>query len=319
MSIKILLISSDAELFQKFENAYQSHIEKGFFKIYSPKNIENTPNKTIYDVLISEEQYVSLIPIKSIPIIIISNNPGLHGDDYLYISTPIDWQNLYDTILGLQYHHKNNNLSVVEAPNIEILTTTLVPSQMEVNLPTIKKTDNLEFKVNKIEPYSIQNLDTVLHTSYENIINETPSSNLLTANNEETNNYEIPINNNYLHQLTTKLYDTQDAEKVNKILSHYGEENKISDKIIAQASIILDELVHTINSISNNDASLMNQDPKVLMTVLHNDHEFKMNIECLTAINNDVKNILSIAQDYANTVQSFKRNNSYFFNLQWDI
>ena len=60
MSIKILLISSDDSFFQKIEIAYQAYIEKGFFKIYSPKDVENSNNKIYYDVILTDEEYVSL-------------------------------------------------------------------------------------------------------------------------------------------------------------------------------------------------------------------------------------------------------------------
>lgn len=281
MSIKILLITSDHELFKKIELVYQTHIENGFFKIYSPRDVDASPNKIYYDVILTEEEYLHLIPVKNTPIIVmsksISNPVKEENNNYIYISTPVDWQNLYDTILCLQYNVKN----------------TLFP----LNPHVPKVTPIIQSKM--IEPVYTAELN-----------NQDPLDFSLS-------NYEVN-HKKEMNQLSTKFYNLEDLDKINKIINHYGEEHKINDKIIAQASIILDELIYTINGL-NTYPALSSKEPKVLMTMLHNEHEFRLSLECLVPLNDNINNIISISQDYANTVESFKRNNSYFINMYWDF
>lgn len=329
MSIKILLVSSDEELFNKIELVYKKNIESGFLKIYSPKSIETNPVKVHYDLILADEKYLSLIPVKKIPIIVMTdsdvNEPHKgKNNNYIYFTKPIDWQNLYDTIIGLQYRYKNSDISLCTPPKIEHITKPLpITVNKKTELATINNNTELEIKhknmmqdnlfLGEAKEYNKEDVEYLNKDSKQN-------NNDKTENNKQTktaNPHQQIDHRNENHQLTTKLYHFEDITRMNKVLANYGTNNAINDKIIAQASIILDELIYTMTNLNNNIVE--DKEPKLLMTILHNEDEFKMNIECLTAINNNIDKILSMAQDYAHTMESFKRNNSVFLNLQWHI
>jgi hypothetical protein len=297
MSIKILLISSNEELFHNIENVFTNHMEKGSIIIYSLNNIENSLIKITYDVIITEEKYLSLIPIKNLPIIIINstgseiknNEPNL-----IYVENPLKIESLYELILSLQYRFHSSHLSNIQEPIIKNYTN---PLNTNVNVH-INENQNDAYMLDNPIPINIMNIKDAIK-----IIDEKQDIN------------ELKINTKENHQLVTKFYNLEDLQKITKILNNYGEENQVDNKIIAQASIILDELLYTLENLENfKDNS---KEPKILMTVKNYNKEFHMNIECLLPLEDKIQNIISIAQDYGNTIQSFKRNNSYYLNVNW--
>lgn len=320
MSIKILLISSDEELFHKMESAFRNHIERGFFIIYSSKHIENNPNKIIYDLIITEEKYLSLIPVKNIPIIVLNSTGGNIDNDELnliYVDNPIKLEDLYDIILSLQYRF--NSSILINEPTIKeyINTGNKIPSNLsEMFEKNIYDDYNLSENFTNNETTNPEKILTApeIILDVEPIIKNENIKNNMDNDLNKNNNMEINKEN---HQLITKFYNFDDLKKITKILNNYGSENKIDDKIIAQASIILDELLYTIQNLENFNDILKNKEPKILMTIKNYNHEFHMNIQCLIPIENEIHNIISIAQDYGNIIQSFKRNNSYFLNVNW--
>jgi hypothetical protein len=304
MSIKILLLSVENTLLQTMETVYKQHVEKGFFKIYSPQDAEQ--NKIYYDIILTEEKYLSLIPIKNVPIIVMSedNNYTYNDKNIIYIKKPIDWQNLYDLILSAQYTYKIHN-STVSAPQIE----SYMNNSSYENNNIVLKDSSIQIKME--HTYLGNNF---IHHPNEPLQkkNETEK---IKENDTEKNHFDKK-NDKHMHQLVTKIYNVTEIKNITNLLHHYGEENHISHKIIAQASIILDELIYTIHLLNS---ELVSKEPKMLITMLNNDGEFHLNLECLLPIENNINNILSIAQDYANTIQSFKRHNSYFINMHWHL
>lgn len=316
MSIKILLISSDEELFHNIENVFQSHIERGFFVIYSPKHIENSPVKIIYDVIITEEKYLSLIPLKHLPIIILnSTGANIKNDEpnLIYTENPMKLEDLYDIILSLQYRFSSNNLSIINEPIIKNYTNPL--EETSINLPDI-------LKLNEVDTYTTEN--NTININKNEIVDISPPKVEIFQNTIEkeiiNNNIKSNYKNDYIkenHELTSKFYNLEDLKKITKILHSYGEENKVEDKIIAQASIILDELLYTIQNLEGINNNLNNKEPKLFMTIKNYNKEFQMNIECLVPLEDKIQNVIGIAQDYGNMVQSFKKNNSYYLNINW--
>lgn len=268
MSIKIILISSNDNLFQEFENVYETQIKSGFLKFYSPKFIEQNFNKDmIYDLIITEEKFLSVIPFKKLPIIVLGKKKDIFDKNYLYIDLPIDWAYLYDTIINLQY--TNNNLS----------------QEIYISSPPI----------------------------IENIISNNKSKISSFSKEKEKENYEDSSS-----MLTTKINNKEDFYKINKIINDYGKKNFIDEKIIAQATIILDELIYTLeNSLDVIFDNSLISDTKILINLQSKENEFSLNFECRIPLEKGIKNILSIAEDYAQTIQSFKRNNNSVICLSW--
>jgi hypothetical protein len=354
MSIKILLISSDEELFHQIENVFQNHIERGFFIIYSPQNVENSPVKIVYDLIITEEKYLSLIPLKHIPIIVLNSTGGEKNPEpnLIYTENPVKLEDLYDIILSLQYRFSSTNV-VVDKPIVKNYT----PMDDNINLNKLNEVDTYTFDSDTIN-VNTHNIDThnvnMENNTPINIINNNPTIDIkkdkepifnenvinknvfnesininfdnfheevfsTPANSNSFNNYNNNIkqnSNKENHELISKFYNSEDLKKITKILYNYGEENQVNDKVIAQASIILDELLYTINNLENFD-NKNNKEPKILMTIKNYNEEFQMNIECLVPLEDKIQNIISIAQDYGNIIQSFKRNNNYYLNVNW--
>ena len=322
MSIKILLLSSDEELFQNIEKVFANHIERGFFVIYSPKYVENSPIKITYDLILTEEKYLSLIPVKHLPIIVL-NSTGANTDEkdktpnIIYTENPVKLEDLYDIILSLQYKFSSAHLSTVSEPIIKNYTNSISSEDIHLNLNT--KIDEIDTYTADFADDRINIVDIIEDKSMPVYVN--PVVNEMSNNNNnifESNYKKTTSKDNYEkenHELITKFYNLQDVQKITKILNNYGEENKIDDKIIAQASIILDELLYTLQNLENID--LKTKEPKILMTIKNYNKEFQMNIQCLVPLEDKIQNIIGIAQDYGNMIQSFKRNNSYFLNINW--
>lgn len=193
-----------------------------------------------------------------------------------------------------------NNHNIIYAPqplDLNELYKLIIKTQYEFKSSTLSKIDTPEI---------------VYYTdNHTNLIN--------THNNHDYNNLKEFDEDSLLNnlQLLTKFYSFEDVKKINNILSEYGKNNKVDDKIIAQASIILDELIYIIESLNKNNMILNNNEPKLMMKINNLDKEFSLNLECIIPIENNIHHFISIANNYGNIIESFKRNNSYFINIHW--
>lgn len=320
MSIKILLISNSDNLISLMEKNYKNHIENNLFKIYTPEIIEKQNIKTHYDAIITEEEFLPFITLKNVPIIILNEKENNKNNNYIYIkNNPINWQDLYDLLIRLQYKIDNFNLSLTKAPEVENITYySNIDHQQSIiiakdNSITEKKNN---FITEKKDNNIINNND--IHINKQKFNSDSFNISLVNSIDQGDIIPEELVSEN---KLSTKIYNKQDMAKVSKIIQMYGENNHIDEKIIAQASIIFDELLYTIQNFNENDTNntiTINNDPKVLITAEAISNEFNLNIQCLID-SFDVNNVLSLAQDYANTVHSFKRNKNTFINISWYI
>jgi hypothetical protein len=300
MSIKLLLISSDEKFLQEIKKNYKNHIERGFFEFFTPKEIENNPVK--YEVIITEKKYLSMIPVEDLPIIVtdkISDDEMLKNN-IVSIKQPMDFDNLYEVILRVQYIFKSPYLTKIQNPNIKLYTHS--PIQNKKKQLYIKQYED-DYK--KINDENQENISMKIEEKYEKIY----------ESKEEEKDKEKISNT----KLSTKFYHLEDIKKVNNILTVYGEKNLINDKVIAQASIILDELVYILESLSNDNNIFNNKEPKILMKMNNSNKEFNINLECLIPMEKNIQNLISIAENYGNTIESFKRNNSYYINICWEL
>lgn len=316
MSIKLLLIVSDEKFLQEIEQNYKNHIERGFFEIFTPKDVEN--NSINYEVIIAENKYLSLIPIDDIPIIVINkmDNDEILKSNVVNIKQPLNWNNLYDLILQVQYRFKSQNLIKINNPNIKTYNYSSISTLNKKKLYITKHNfEKKEFDYINTKNYEEEEIQENNNDNNDEKFDLSPISEISKDVNINKNNNE-KINN---LKLSTKFYNIEDMKRVHNILNVYGSKNSIHDRIIAQASIILDELVYILESLNYNSSVFNSKDPKVLMKI-HNSHkDFNINLECLIPMEKNIQNFISIAENYGNTIESFQRNNSYFINIHWEL
>lgn len=290
MSIKILYISETKN--NELEKAYAHHIENGVFKFFSPQDMDNEIH---YDIILAEEEYIPILQIKSIPIIILkASNSKIQEELYpyfIFFSQPINWQNLYDQIISLQYMDTHQSLTMYHTPEVK----------QRLETPLITKEEN-----------SIEVIEKSYQTSNINNINTNNKSMEYPSKEHMEKSYRGP------NKLSTKIFNYEDCNNIIKVLNRYGYENLLDEKVIAQASIILDELIFVLKNLQQNYPVTNVNDPKVLLSIDNNNGYFHMNIECRITLP-EFDKILQIAKDYGSIVQSFERNNSHHLDIEWYI
>lgn len=273
--MKILIISEQNNLLESANQHYAKYISSDYMKFFTPKDMEL---ETHYDAIIAEEGYLNIINIKSVPVIIIQES-----------------EKSSETAKKLQETEFQNFIFIQKPINWDSLYEIITSLQYVHN--------NIDFS--SYHKPKVKNLIED-HSDNDEDVNV----------NQRENNEDNSINNESLaHELSTKLYNEEDLQKLTNLMQSFGEEHNLNDKIIAQASIILDELVFALQKFQ--DATMSAEEPKIIMKLEAKDSNFNLFLECRRQLPN-FKQVISIARDYGSIVKSFERNNSYFLNVQWD-
>lgn len=232
------------------------------------------------------------------------------ANKYMEFFTPkdMDLETHYDVVIAEECYL--NIITIKSVPVIVIRNETHTTS-------TTDKSSNFIFINSPLDWDKLY--DTILSLQYvhSNIDFSNyykPTVNDLTDNNKtqgETTDKSDKLSN----ELSTKLYTKEDMKKITTLIRSFGEEQHLDEKTIAQASIILDELIFAIEKF--HDANLSVKEPKLIMKLENKDNHFNLFLECRAQLPN-FKQVLSVARDYGNMVKSFQRNNSYFLNVQWE-